>query len=341
MKKIKIGQIGVGHEHAMGKLNGLRNLPDVYEIVGLVDDCNLTEARRSEAQPLPAEYEGIKVMTEEELFAIPDLQAVTVETPNNYLVPTAIRCMESGLHMHMDKPGGEEMAPFQKLIDDCKEKGLAIQLGYMLRANPAIIFCQEAVRKGWLGDIFEIQAGMSHNYGDESYQQYLGKFSGGIMYNLGCHILDVVISLMGRPEKVTPFLKSTSNVEAGIKNNCVSIIEYSNATATLRACSCEVDGLQHRRLTVCGTKGTIELQPLERQDGSEINFRLTLLEDNEEYSAGTHQVKLAGIADRYKWQLLELAQIINGEIKNPYPYEHELLVQEVLLAASGYTKWDK
>ena len=340
MNKIKIGQIGIGHEHAMGKLHALLGMPDVYEIVGLVDDCNLTESRRSQKQPLPAEYEGIKVMTEEELFAIPDLQAVTVETPNNYLVPTAIRCMERGLHMHMDKPGGEEMAPFKKLLDGCKDKGLAIQLGYMLRTNPAIIFCQRAVHQGWLGDIFEIQAGMSHNYGDDAYQHYLGKYPGGIMYILGCHILDVVISLLGRPEKVTPFLKSTSNVEAGINNNCLTIIEYPHGTATLRACSYEVEGLQHRRLTVCGTKGTIELQPLERQDGSEINFRLTLLEANEEYSAGTHLVKLDGIADRYKGQFFELAQIINGEIENPYSYEHELLVQEAHLAASGYTTWE-
>lgn len=182
---------------------------------------------------------------------------------------------------------------------------------------------------------------MSHDYGDESYQHYLGKSPGGIMYILGRHILDLVIALMGRPEPVTPLLKSTSNVEAGINNNCLTIIEYLHATATLRACSCEVDGLQHRRLIVCGTKGSIELQPLERQDGSEIQFRLTLLEANAKYSAGTHLVKLAGVADRYQGQLLELARIINGEIENPYPYEHELLVQEVLLATAGYTKWSK
>lgn len=339
MKKIKIGQIGVCHEHASGKINTLRQMSDIYKIVGVVDDRSTTAARFAGDNLQP--YEGLKMMSEDELFSIPGLQAIAIETPNSDLVPTASRCMEHGLHMHMDKPGGEEMAPFKKLLDDCKEKNLAIQLGYMLRTNPAIIFCQQAVRKGWLGDIFEIQTSMSHNYGGDEYQSYLGKFQGGIMYNLGCHILDVVISLMGRPEKVTPFLKSTNNVDAGINNNCVTILEYPHATATLRACSCEVDGQKYRHLTVCGTKGSIELRPLERQDGSEIKLRLILLEDNEEYPAGTHIVKLDGIADRYYGQLMELARIINGEIENPYPYEHEHLVQEVLLAAAGYTKWSK
>ena len=45
--------------------------------------------------------------------------------------------------------------------------------------------------------------------------------------------------------------------------------------------------------------------------------------------------------DRYQNQLLELAKIINGEMKNPCVYEHDYLVQETLLAASGYTKWKK
>ncbi len=42
---------------------------------------------------------------------------------------------------------------------------------------------------------------------------------------------------------------------------------------------------------------------------------------------------------RYDEQLIEFARCVRGEIKNPYSYEHELLVQEVLLAASGITEW--
>lgn len=61
-------------------------------------------------------------------------------------------------------------------------------------------------------------------------------------------------------------------------------------------------------------------------------MRLTLRENNGEYAAGTRCVDLGIMADRYQGQLMEFAQIINGRIENPYPYEHELLVQEVLLA---------
>ena len=339
MEKIKIGQIGVCHEHAAGKINTLRGMPDVYEIVGVVDDRHSTAAKFAGADLTP--YEGLKWMTEDELFNYPGLQAVVVETPNADLVPTAIRCMERNLAMHMDKPGGENLKLFGRLRKGCEERGLPFQMGYMFRNNPAIRLCLKAVRGKWLGDVFEVQAGMSHNYGGEAYQQYLANFKGGIMFNLGCHLIDFIIAMLGRPEKITPFLKSAPGLPDSVKNNCLTIMEYPHATVTLRAASLEVDGLNHRRLKLCGTKGTIELSPLERFDGQPLQMRLTLLEGNEKYAAGTHAVDLGIKLDRYQDQLLELARIINGEMANPYTYEHDYLVQEALLAAAGYTKWRK
>ena len=337
MRRIRIGQIGICHEHASGKIDALRKLNDVYEIVGVVDDRRSTAARFAGDDLEP--YEGLEWLTEEQLFGTPGLQAVTVETPNTDLVPTAMRCMERNLAMHMDKPGGEDLELFGRLLDGCKERELPFQTGYMFRNNPAMQWCLKAARNGWLGDVFEVQAGMSHDYGGEDYQSYLGNFRGGIMFNLGCHLIDFVVSLMGRPQSVTPFLKSAPGYDESLKNNCLSILEYPHATVTLRACSQEINGLEKRSLKVCGTKGTIELRPLELFDGRPLLMQLTLKENNGEYPAGIHTVNLGIKRDRYEDQLLELARIINGEMENPYTYEHDYMVQEVTLAASGYTQW--
>jgi len=339
MNKIKIGQIGVCHEHALGKIITLRKMPEVFEIVGLVDD------RSSSAAKFAGEdlkhYEGLKWMSEEELFNTPGLQAVTVETPNLDLVPTALRCMERNLAMHMDKPGGEDLELFSRLRRGCEERKLPFQMGYMFRNNPAMQWTVKAIHRGWLGDIFEVQGCISHNYGGEAYQQYIGKFNGGIMFNLGWHLIDLIVAMLGSPERITPFLKSTPGLPDSIKNNCLTIMEYPHATVTLRACSMEVEGINHRRLKVCGTKGTVELCPLERFDGQPLLMRLALLEGNEEYAAGNHIMDFGVKRDRYEDQLLKLAKTINGEIENPYNYEHDYCVQKVLLAASGYTEWSK
>lgn len=337
MNKIKIGQIGICHEHAEGKISALRGMPDVFEIVGVVDDRKSSTGARFLPADILKPYEGLRFMTEEELFKVPGLQAVTVETPNLDLVPTALRCMERGVAMHMDKPGGEDLKLFGKLRKGCEERVIPFQIGYMFRGNPAVQFCKRIIREGGLGEIYEIQAAMSHNYGDDAYHEYLASFKGGIMFNLGCHLIDFVISMMGRPEKITSFLKSTSGLPDSIKNNCLTILEYPHATATLRACSMEVDA--SRRLKICGTKGTVDLCPIERFDGQPLLMRLSLREDTANYSAGTHTVDFGIKRDRYQDQLLELARIINGEMENPYTYEHDYLVQEVLLAAAGYAKW--
>ncbi|MFO7948052.1 MAG: Gfo/Idh/MocA family oxidoreductase [Armatimonadota bacterium] len=329
MKRIRIGQIGVGHEHASGKMMALRRLPELYEVVGVVEE---DEPRWYSSEA----YEGVERMTEEQLLDTPELQAVAVETNMPELVPTATRCMERGLHMHLDKPGGESLEPFKRLIEGCRERSLAIQMGYMYRTNPAIKFCFRAVREGWLGDIFQIDAVMSR-YDGESYRRFLAGFSGGAMYNFGSHLIDLVVAMLGRPKDVTSFQKSTR--DDGLNDNGLAVLEYPRATATIRSSIVEVDGMKHRRLLVCGTKGTVEICPLEKPwigyRQAPLHVRLTLREDTPEYPAGTHTVNVGVMNGRYEDQLIELARIINGEMDNPYPYEHDLAVQETLMAAAG------
>lgn len=337
MKKIKAGQIGVCHEHAAARMRALRQMSDVFEIVGVVDDRTTTAAKFAGGDLTP--YEGLTWMTEEKLLNYPKLQVVMIETPNTDLVPTAIRCMERNLAISMDKPGGEDLQLFARLLQGCEERKLPFQMGYMFRNNPAIRFSTMAVRENWLGDIFEIQASMSHNYGGTAYQKYLSEFRGGIMFNLGCHLIDFIVPMLGRPERIMPFLKSAPGYPDTIKNNCLVIMEYPHATVTLRACSFEVEGLPNRRLKICGTRGTIELCPLERFDGKPLQMTLLLLEGNSEYAAGTHTINFGIIRNRYEDQLREFAKIVNGEMENPYDYEHDYMVHEILLAASGYTQW--
>jgi len=342
MKKIKIGQIGISHEHAHGKITTLKNMPDVYEIVGVVDDRKTSKGATFLPSNYLESYDGLKFMTENELFSIPDLQAVTIETPNVDLVPTALRCMERNLAMHMDKPGGENLALFGKLRKGCEDKNIPFQMGYMFRGNPAIQFCMRIIREKWLGEIYEIQASMSHNYGDDSYNDYLSTFKGGIMFNLGCHAIDYIVSMMGRPNNISPFLKSIPGIPSIIKNNCLVIFEYSNSTVTLRASSIELNAEKQggRPLKICGTKGTLYLCPIECFNGQALQLHLSLREDTLDYAAGAHVIEFEPQGDRYKNQLLELAKIINGEINNPYTYKHDYLVQEVILAASGYSSWN-
>jgi len=335
-RKIKIGQLGVGHAHAAERLKSLKSLPDEFEIVGIVDERK-TSAEISRGKDSKI-YADLKRMTEEELLGTPGLQAVMVETANRELVPAAMRCVEKGLAICMDKPGGENLEDYRKLLDGCREKKLPFQIAYMLRSNPAIQFIHKAVREGWLGDVHEIQASMSHDYSNDEYRRYVADYPGGTMFLLGCHHIDWIASMLGRPERVTPILGSTQKMAGKGKNNCLAVLEYATTIASVHVSDSEVDGLSTRRIKVSGDKGTIELCPVERI-GSTLSLKLRLKEKAGGYAKGIHTVDLGIRKDRYADQLKEFAAIMRGEIENLFTYDHDLLVQEILLSASGYSTW--
>ena len=172
---------------------------------------------------------------------------------------------------------------------------------------------------------------------DEAYRRWLAQFQGGAVYIFAGHMIDLVVALLGRPLRVTPYLTKTR--DDNLYDTGLAVLEYPRAVATVRTGVTEVDGMKHRRLIVCGTKGSIEICPLEhpadRYRLDPLHLRLTLLEGNEMFEAGTHIVDVGVMNGRYDNQLIELAKIIRNEMENPWPFPHELIVQEALLRASG------
>ena len=84
-ERLKIAQIGICHEHASGKIVALKRLPEVFEIVGVVNDIETSKTPRC-GNPNLDFYKDLRWMTEEEVLNLPDLDAVVVEVPNNDLV---------------------------------------------------------------------------------------------------------------------------------------------------------------------------------------------------------------------------------------------------------------
>lgn len=341
VSKVNIIQIGVCHEHARCKFATLKTMPDVFNIIGYVDERDFCKTPSCESVFTLSPYQGYRKFTFEEALNYPGLDAVAVEVPNNDLVPVALKCMEHNLAMHMDKPAGEDLELYKKLLDGCKARNLPFQMGFMFRGNPAFQFCIRAIREKLIGEVFEIDADMNHCYLGESYQEYIGKFPGGLMFNLGCHLIDLVVAAMGRPENVTPFLKSVPGYPESIRNNCMAVLEYPHALVTLHSCSKDACNTTGRAVKIAGTKGTIKFSPVERFDGKSVEIELTLSEDRGLFPKGSHTIRFPAQRDRYEVQLMELAQVIRGEAAPSYSYEHDLLVHEVTLAASDYMDWRK
>lgn len=322
--KIRIGQIGTGHAHAFGKMETMR-ASEHFEVAGVVEP----DERRRASLGASKTYAGIPVMTEEELLNAPGLQAVAVETDVKNLVPTAARCIAAGKHIHLDKPAGESLPALRRLHDDATARKLTVQMGYMLRYNPAFELCRRLISEGALGEVFSIEAAMGKLQGDAE-RHALAAYRGGAMFELGCHVIDSVVAILGRPEKVTPHSRSSSPLKDGFPDNQMAVLEYPSAIVTVRSVLVEWDGGARRQFTVCGTKGTMEIRPIEHPEA-----RLTLGKAHGEFKAGRQTLEFPKGRGRYDGDFDDLAKVLRGEKALAFTPSHDLAVHETVLLASG------
>ena len=320
-RKLKIGQIGVGHAHA-SKLQVYRQSPD-YEVVGIVEP---DKSLREQAERQPA-FRDLPWLTEEQLLNTPGLAAVLVETRVRDLLSTAERCIAAGKHIHLDKPAGASLPQYEKLLAAAEKKKLLVQMGYMYRYSPAFVLLRQMLADGWLGDVFELHTVMSKVVPPADRQE-LAEFKGGIMFELGGHIIDQVVGVLGAPQRVHAFPRATGLHSDGLVDNMLAVFEYPKATATVKSSAVEVDGGSRRHFVVCGTSGTFHIQPLDSPA-----VRLTLDRPRGEYKKGTQEIKLPKFT-RYVGDAADMARIIRGAKASDFSHEHDLVVQRALLWAS-------
>ena len=125
MRKIRVAQIGIAHDHATAIFNTLRKLPGLFEIAGYA----LPENEKELYAPRLAELEGYSELTVEEIMADPSIEAVTIETEEQYLTKYALLAAEHGKQIHMDKPCGTDYPAFQKLVETMRAKNLPLHVG--------------------------------------------------------------------------------------------------------------------------------------------------------------------------------------------------------------------
>ena len=134
MKKLRVGQIGTLHDHSQGKLAAAAKFPDIFEIVGVVPDSdekiaearargyeNFTYLTREQLQKTKP-FCDYPLMTEEQLYNA-GCDLILVEGFEYDLVPTALRCVENGIPVHMDKPAGRDLSEFERLIEAARRTG--------------------------------------------------------------------------------------------------------------------------------------------------------------------------------------------------------------------------
>lgn len=325
MKKIKIGQLGIGHNHGEGKMRAVRGLPDLFEVVGYSEGSEEWIKKRGN---LPC-YRDLPRLSEEELFSRSD--AILVETDVWDLTEAGQRCINAGLPIHLDKPAGGTFKEFQRLIESARTRNLPVQMGYMYRYNHALCRLKSMAKEGKLGEIYQIDAEMSHFHNPE-YRKWLANFQGGTMFIFGSHLIDLIFDLLGEPEKEHSFFKQTGYQGVFSEDNCLCVMEYEKTLARITDLSVEQGGFQLRRFAVMGSLGSVEIQPIEQVTA------MTLYDKD-----GIHPIDVpdSGGATRYDDMMRDFYRSVTEGNQGAFSYDYELALQRTLYRAIGKPVYGK
>lgn len=325
MKKIKIAQIGTStNSHGNFIFNSLKKQSDIFEVVGF----SFPENERSKYPERMKDFEGYTELTVDEILNNPEIEAVTVETEECYLTKYALMAAELGKHIHMEKPGGTILSDFEELIATVKKNGTVFHTGYMYRYNPYVMELMDKIKRRELGEIISIEAQMNCLHTKEQ-RTWLENYKGGSLFFLGCHMIDLILQIKGAPEKIIPLSKSTGIDGTRSEDFGMAVLEYNNGVSFAKVNSNEIGGFARRQLVVSGTKGTVEIKPLEMYAGSGLYTGKTEYTSPDWDNRGKTSDSV--VYDRYDAMMHSFAEMVCGKKQNPYTYDYELELYKTVL----------
>jgi len=316
-RRIPIGFLGATYSHGPDKIKLAMKSPD-WEFVGV---CESSAAGRQTCEKL-----GAKLVSQDELFE--RARVVAVESDIRDHAARALLALKAGMHVHLEKPPAAKFAEMQAVVALAREKKLLLQTGFMWRYNPGFIAIVEAARKGWLGDVFMVRGFISNNLAPARRKEW-GEFPGGSMFDLGSHLVDAVVRLLGKPKSVTPFIRHHGKFDDPLNDNNVAVLEFERAMVTIFNTALHAGSVPQRSFVVLGTKGSAILQPIEPP-----TLTIELSEAAGPYKKGAQSVPMPA-HQRYVADFVELAAAVRGEKALSVSLDEELLVAETILKVSG------
>lgn len=236
---------------------------------------------QAKADGFCAPYSGATGYAERDRFlADPDLDAVYVATPNFRHAEDVIACAAAGKHVLCDKPLADNATQAAAMVEACARAKVKLGVGFQLRFHPAHLEMARRIAEGELGTLSHAAASMCFRYpdGPSEWRKDLRQAGGGWATNdLGSHLIDLLISLLGPVQQVQAVLGHQVYGYAG-EDLGTALLEFGNGVVATWVCSTGTNA-PASQLAVFGSDsyleatGTLGLVPggtLIAGDGSEV-----------------------------------------------------------------------
>ncbi len=254
MDKVKIGVIGVG---TIGVVHAtaLASSP-LAELVGIAE---LNDDLR---QKVSKDLETTGYADYQQLIRVPGIQAVSLCTPDHLHLKPVLDCMDTGLHIIVEKPLATDLAEAEQIAARARQYGRTFMVAYIVRFDPRYALAKEAVDKGEVGDIVHMSALRNTNPLSPRYLK--GRVS--LAFFIGVHDLDQLMWMNPSPiERVYAESRGmTVKQETGLDDTMLSVLRFKNGVIAQMnhswACPLNREARLQSRLDIVGTKGQIGVE---------------------------------------------------------------------------------
>ena len=266
MIKVGIVGTGIGRHHA----RGYAKIPDV-EIKAW---CDIDADR---AQRAADEYDVKNVYTDfAEMLKDDEIDAVSICTPNATHAPLTIAAFEAGKHVICEKPIATNAEEAKAMVAAGKKSGKIFMMAFNNRFRGDTQHLKKCIENGDLGEIYYAKTGWVRRKGIPGMGGWFttkAMSGGGPLIDLGVHVLDLTLWLMGNPKPVYVFGSSYAKFgperakkQGGtydVEDLATGIVRLENgATVFVEASWESYVGAEKIYTQLMGTKGGAELDPL-------------------------------------------------------------------------------
>ncbi len=196
-----------------------------------------------------------------QMFAEENLDLVIISTPTGSHAEIARLAVENNCHIFLEKPFSLDSSEGQDVLNLLGDRPLVNQVGYVNRFNEVFVEVKRLLANDVIGDILSFSSQM---YGatvlKDAKSGWRGttKMGGGCMYEFACHAIDLVVYLVGVPDRIVGSVMQ-SIFSSGVEDLVTSTFIYdSGCSGTIASnWSDETYRKPANIFTIIGTKGKI------------------------------------------------------------------------------------
>lgn len=140
-----------------------------------------------------------------ELLQMDEIDAVCIATPNLFHKQAAVASFEAGKHVFCEKPMARNAEEAREMLRAQKKSGKLLQIGFQFRFSGAASFMRKYIENGNMGEIYYARVQALRRRGVPGWGVFIDKEQqgGGPLLDIGVHVLDFTLYLMGYPKPVS------------------------------------------------------------------------------------------------------------------------------------------